>query len=181
MGKWGRHCAECSPSPQLEGLFANIVACTSDAWNFETIDESGHNRNLGGRTADGSWFIGVYRDTTEMENTLLLLTIARNKVEIADTNPDAYEWSYSVRVKADHNRCAFNWRCHKKEYQYPEQLNTIRDTFVDKWSQIEPFNTMKPSNRAGGESVTILASKFEFFEDAGDKLLDIIDALDSIE
>ena len=168
MGQWEKHCRDCSPSPHLESLFANVVACTSDEWYFETIDEDGHNGNLRSPT---EWFIGIYRKDTSSK-TILMLTIAKD----FDKNKD-YS-TYKVRVKADHNRCPFDWRCHKLEHQYPSQLDQIRNDLMGNRAYKYPLNTMKPSSRQGREAVTILASHFQSFDEATDLLLEITDSFD---
>lgn len=168
MGQWEKHCQQCSPSENLESVFKNVMACTSDKWYFETIDEDGHNGNLRSPT---EWFVGIYTKDT-VAKTILMLSIAK------DVDKKKEVFIYKVRVKVDHNRCPFDWRSHKKEHQYPWQLDQIREDFMLEWGQKEPFNTMKTWNKAGGESVTILAKHFQSFDEATDLLLEITDALD---
>ena len=69
MGQWEKHCQQCSPSENLESVFKNVVACTSDKWYFETIDEDGHNGNLRSPT---EWFVGIYTKDTVAKTILML-------------------------------------------------------------------------------------------------------------
>ena len=169
MAEWSNHCLRCSPSVELRAQLNNLVSSAPENYRFEVIDEDGSNGNLRSHEP-GTWFVGLY-DSGIKSNTMLMFTIAQN----IDESDDYYH--YMVRVKADHNRCWTDWRCHDEDHMFPEGLNKIRDSFISKWGEKSPFDTMKPWNRRGNESVTILASRFETFDDAGDFLLEIIDAL----
>ena len=169
-GKLGHALLKCSPSNALKEQFKNLVSAAPESYRFEVIDEDGSNGNL--RTHEpGTWFVGAHKSDITT-NTMLMLTIAQN----IDEKDDYYH--YMVRVKADHNRCWSDWRCHKADHMNPDELDTIRTSFMENWGNIPPFDSMKPWNRKGSESVTILASRFETFDDAGDFLLEIIDTLE---
>lgn len=171
MGSWERHCKKCSPSVNLKSQFQNLVSASPENWHFEVIDEDGSNGNLKS-TEEGTWFVGVYKQG-ESSKTIMMLTIAQN------IKSDDEFYHYMVRVKADHNRCWTDWRCHQDGHMYPNQLNSIRDDFMKKWYNEAPFNSMTPRNYDGDESVTILSKRVETFDDAGNLLLEIIDTLES--
>ena len=51
-----------------------------------------------------------------------------------------------VRVKADHNRCWKYLKSHNINHMYPDQLNLIRDEFMQNWKDKDPFNLMTSRN-----------------------------------
>ena len=171
MGSWERHCRHCSPSTELESQFRNLVAASPENWYFEVIDENGSNGNLKS-TEPGTWFVGVFKQGPSSK-TILMLTIAQN------IKPEDEFYHYMVRVKADHNRCWKDWRCHQDGHMFPDQLNYIRDEFMEDWYEESPFDSMTPRSYRGDESITILSKRVETFDDAGDLLLEMIDTLES--
>jgi len=171
MGHWERHCRYCSPSKKLESEFKNLVSAAPEHWLFEVIDEDGSNGNLKS-TEPGTWFVGVYKQGVTSK-TMMMLTIAQN------IKPGDEFYHYMVRVKSEHNRCWKNWRCHEEEHMFPDQLNYIREEFMQDWNHKDPFNSMTPRGYKGDESVTILSKRVETFDEAGNLLLEMIDALES--
>ena len=170
MGRWERHCRQCSPSAELELEFRNLVSAAPKQWLFEVIDENGSNGNLKS-TEPGTWFVGIFREGIKSK-TILMLTIAQN------INPGDEFYHYMVRVKADHNRCWNDWKSHDINHMYPDQLNLIRDEFMQNWKDKDPFNLMTSRNYQGRESVTILSKRLETFDEAGNLILEIIDAME---
>lgn len=170
MGRWERHCKHCSPSAELELEFRNLVSAAPKQWLFEVIDEDGSNGNLKS-TEPGTWFVGIFREGIKSK-TMLMLTIAQN------INPGDEFYHYMVRVKADHNRCWKDWKSHNINHMYPDQLNLIRDEFMQNWKDKDPFNLMTSRNYQGRESVTILSKRLETLDEAGNLILEIIDAME---